>query len=305
MPVTTTPKKMSEVYDYPQLSKYEGLRGKLECRAPTTYVGVEIELEKVKMITNVPSSIRMTGDGSLKLDGKEFITVPIRFCYLEQELGRLFGGMKPPHISSRCSIHVHLNARDFTQRELFNFLLLYLIFERSFFRFSGGRLNNIFCTPLYSWPENLSLQLNKLLREGSVRYMSWFKYYALNLCPIWGQGDESSRIGTVEFRHMAGTTNVEHIIEWINLIVSLKISAKKMGTDALIESLKDMNTISSYHQLAKEVFKKWAIHITDQKTFQQDVEHGVLVAKTVLPNLYPKKEFQLEVPFNFTEERNK
>ena len=297
-----TPLKMSQVYEYPQLSKYEGLRGNLEVRAPTTYVGVEIELEKVRMKSDVPSSFHMTNDGSLKLDGKEFVTVPIRFCYLEQELTRLFGAMKTPHISSRCSIHVHLNARDFTQLELFNFILLYLIFEKNLFRFSGSRMNNIFCDPLYSWTEKVSTQINKLRKEGNIRYMEWHKYFALNLCPIWGQPEESGRIGTVEFRHMVGTTNVEHIIEWINLIVSLKISAKKFDTEDLISSLRSMNGTSSYNHLVREVFKQWSIHLTAQEYFKEDVEHGILVAKSVLPEYNKKSDFSVEIPLTDNKE---
>ena len=272
-------KKMSKYYPYKSLSRYEGLYGEFPCRAPTTYVGVEIELEKVKVISSLPSSVSITNDGSLKLDGKEFITVPIHFCYLEQELRRLFCAIKPPHVSQRCSIHVHLNARDFTHHELYRFVLLYLIFERSLFNFSGGRDNNIFCTPLYSYMPHVKKEVSKLVAgEGGIQYMSWHKYFALNLCPIWG-GDEGKVLGTVEFRHMAGTIDTERIIEWINLIVSLKISAKKFGTDELLEHIKVMNTSSGYNWLVREVFREWCKHIVWQPTFKKDVEAGILAAK--------------------------
>jgi len=272
--------KLSKYYSYNSLNKYEGLRGKLECRAPTTFVGVEIELEEVHhLYDQMPTSFTYVGDGSLKLRGKEFVTIPIRFCYLEQEIKRLFASIKTPHISTRCSIHVHLNARDFTHQELYRFLLLYLIFERHLFKFSGGRSHNIFCTPLFSYMDSVTKHINLLLKEGGVKYMQWSKYYALNLAPIWGQEEESKRSGTIEFRHMAGTTDVEHIIEWINLIVSLKISAKKFNTEELIENINTMNSTSSYNRLATEVFKKWHTYITDQPTFKEDVEQGVLNVK--------------------------
>jgi hypothetical protein len=298
--VTTPDHKMSEIYVYANLSKYEGLRGSLAVRAPTIYVGVEIELEKVKLNTNIPSSFEMKHDGSLKLDGKEFVTVPIRVCYLEQELRRLFACMPPPLISPRCSIHVHLNARDFTSQELYRFLLLYLIFERSLFHFSGGRLNNIFCSPLHEDIDKVKAEINKLYAHDGVRLMGWSKYFALNLVPLWGSHDESARIGTVEFRHMAGTTDVEHIIEWINLIVGLKISAKKMDTQELVKSLGKMNTTSSYNHLVTEVFKDWAVHLLSQPTFKEDVEHGVLMAKMTLPIKNGEKvKTEIEIPMGY------
>lgn len=289
--------KLSDYYDYNRLSKYEGLRGKLECRAPTTFVGVEIELEKVKFLTGVPSSVTIENDGSLKLDGKEFITVPLRFCYLEQELIRLFGSIKPPHISSRCSVHVHLNARDFTEQELFRFILLYLVFEKGLFRISGARDKNIFCTPLYSYIPKVAQQIPRLLKEGGITAIDWHKYFALNLCPIWG-GEEgaSKKIGTVEFRHLEGTTDIARIIEWINLIVSLKLYAKKSNTDDLLKLLSRMNTTSEYTWLTHEVFKKWHHYFTDSATYKEEIEHGVLVAKEcLLPQ--DKKKVEIVIPF--------
>lgn len=276
-------RKLSSFYTYNPLSKYEGLPGKMKCRAPTTYVGVEVELEKIHMTSNGPSSVSITNDGSLKLDGKEFITIPIRFFYLEQELNRLFSSFKSPHVSSRCSIHVHMNARDFTQAELYRFILLYLIFEKSLFNFSGDRFSNIFCTPLSSHLSFVQREVKRLWLTGGVTNMTWFKYFALNLCPIWGgeEGDGDKKIGTVEFRHMAGTTDVSRIIEWINLIVSLKITAKKFNTKDLLAHLAVMNTTSGYNWLVQEVFKEWSYYLTSQPTFKKDVEQGILNAKQV------------------------
>lgn len=287
-----TTKKLSSFYEYKRLSRYEGLHGVIPIRAPTTYVGVELELEKVSLKNNPPSSFTMVNDGSLKLSGKEFVTVPIRFCYLEQELNRLFSSIGKPLISSRCSVHIHLNVRDFTQQELYRFILLYLIFERSLFNFSGGRDNNIFCTPLFSYLPMVKQEVNRLREDGGITRMEWKKYYALNLNPIWGNGDEgSSRLGTVEFRHMAGTTDVTRILDWISLIVSLKIAAKKFTTEDLLVHISTMNTTSGYNWLVREVFRDWCKHLITQPTFKRDVEAGILMAKLVaLQPIKPEKK---------------
>lgn len=281
---TDGPPHFTSYYTYPKLSKYEGLVGKIECRAPTTFVGIEVELEgiKTKEITTIPSSFKMEPDGSLKLNGMEFISVPIRFIYLEEELKRLFGAVKNPTISSRCSIHVHLNARDFSEEELYRFMILYLIFERSLFRFSGSRNENIFCHPVYSYLGKLKDEINKLKTVGNIAYVLWNKYIALNLCPLWGgDGGASRKIGTIEFRHMAGTTDVERIIHWINLIVSLKISAKKFKLPKITELVSNMTEEAHYHWLAEQVFKDW-VDLLDTPEFASDVAEGILAAKLVL-----------------------
>jgi len=278
------PPHLTSYYQYPKLSKYEGLVGKIECRAPTTFVGIEVELEgiKTKEITTIPSSFKMEPDGSLKLKGMEFISVPIRFIYLESELVRLFGVIKNPTISSRCSIHIHMNARDFSEEELYRFMILYLIFERSLFRFSGGRNENIFCHPVYSYLGKLKDEINKLQTVGNIVYLHWNKYIALNICPLWG-GDcgASKKIGTIEFRHMSGTTDIERIIHWINLIVSLKISAKKFKLPEIKELVSNMTEEAHYRWLAEQVFKDWA-DLLDTPEFASDVAEGILAAKLVL-----------------------
>lgn len=283
-----TPKKLSSYYSYKKLSKYSGLYGKIPVRGPTMYVGVEIELEEVVLKHLPPSSFSAKNDGSLKLHGKEFVTVPIRLCYLEHELNRVFSSLsRPPLISPRCSTHIHLNVRDMTQDELYRFILLYLIFEKPLFSFSGGRDNNIFCTPLSSHLNMVIDNVRYLLYDGGVKSMDWKKYLALNLCPIWGSEEEGSgRLGTVEFRHMGGTTDVEKILNWISLIVSLKISAKKFSNDILLEHIWTMNTTSAYNWLVTEVFKDWSKLLVTSPSFKKDVEDGVLTAKLVA---FPKK----------------
>lgn len=284
---------ISNLYRYKGLSKYQGLGGKTPVRADTTFVGVEVELENVE-VRNLPSSTwKMTEDGSLKIQGMEFVTIPIQFKYLEVELERLFAGLASGSPSARCSIHIHINARDFTITELKNFILLYLIFEHSFYNFSGGRKNNNFCTPLTYYPDIVK-QFLKRLNEGFF-LPTWYKYHGFNLAPLFG-GDTSDSIGTIEFRHMEGTTDVAYILNWINLIVSLKISAKKMKTSEIMEHIQNMNTTSGYYWLAENVFKEYAPLLTKQPTFKDDVEHCITMAKLItFKEQHPNQEEEISI----------
>lgn len=297
-------KHLSDFFQYKKLSKYEGLYGKLPCRAPTTYIGVEIELEKVSnQVEFVPSSFNMLDDGSLKEQGKEFVTVPIKFQYLEQELIRLNKSLKKFSLSSRCSVHVHMNARDFTLEELEVFIMLYCIFEKSLFNLSGNRWKNNFCVPLYSYYSAVSKFLARI-HIKDVSSISWYKYFALNLSPIFG-GESKHKLGTIEFRHMEATMDVERIINWINFIVSLKISAKNIKKIELLSMIKHLNTSSEYKVLARSVFKTWSDQILDQPTFKDDVESCITSLKNVCYDAGYFKSSEIasktEIPFQLLE----
>lgn len=278
-------KKLSDFFRYKGLPKYEGLLGKIPVRAGTTYVGVEVELERVITKNKVhPTSFIITEDGSLRNNGKEFITIPINFCFLEKELERMFSNLSRKEITSRCSVHVHLNVRDFTQKELFTFVLLYFIFEKSLYKLSGKRWDNLFCIPLYNFPNLVGATLSSLHNEegDGVTRLHWNKYSGLNLCPIWDRRNGKGAIGTVEFRQLEGTTDVERIINWINLIVSLKISSKMLSKEGLIKKIEEMNTSSDYYNLCDFVFREWSPQIRGQETFKEDVESCITRAKFLL-----------------------
>ena len=128
--------------------------------------------------------------------------------------------------------------------------------------------------------------------------LQWGKYNALNIAPLWGDMDNGVKaLGTIEFRHMEGTTDINRIIEWINLIVSLKIYTKKSNTEDLLKMLSTMNSTSDYNYLVVDVFKKWSRHLTEQPTFKTDVESGITTAKECTMDR-PMKAVEIVIPFN-------
>ena len=270
--------KFSEKYKYKKLSKYIGLLGSTRMVAPFTYVGVEIELEHCNMHSNIPSTWNKVEDNSLKLDGMEYVTRPIQVKYLEVELLRLFNGVRGSKPTSRCSVHIHLNVRDFTLVELEKFLILYLIFERSLYRISGDRWCNNFCVPLYNYPVLIKSTLHNLSK--GVFNEEWYKYHGLNISPIFG--GESSKLGTIEFRHLRGTKDIGLILLWINLIVSLKIAAKRLDVVHLEQLALHINDVSDYNNLSDRVFQVHSNAIKNQPTFKEDMEMCIAQLKYCL-----------------------
>lgn len=268
---------ISKLFNYKPIPKYTGLEGKIRVKHKDVFVGVEIELENISLMYK-NSAFTNHVDNSLKLDGCEFVTLPIKLRYLEVELQRILDQVKDTAlVSQRCSIHVHMNVRDMTLEHLSNMVMLYMIFERSLYRVSGDRWNNNYCIPL-AMTSDLLIRWFKY--EKTYINWSWNKYTGLNLCPIWG--GESSKIGTVEFRQHKGSVDVEEIMQWCNLITALKRAAQTIQRDELLAHIRTMNTTSGYWWLAKEVFGNWSNMLTSLPTFKEDIENCITHLKYVL-----------------------
>lgn len=279
----STSHTFSDQVRYPKLNTYKGLYGKIPIRYPDIYIGVEIEAENIsRSLQSYPGSFKAVDDGSLKMLGKEFVTVPIKLKYLEQELDRLFKAIPTAVFSSRTSIHIHMNARDFTVDNLLTFLLLYTIFERPLYRFSGDRWGNNFCIPLRHSPYRLLGLLEYCsLRMDNLNYLfgdgiQWDKYLGLNIGPLMGIRDSSSRYGTIEFRHMKGNNDVGKIINWCNLITCLKFFSKTATLSQIIEYIKKGDI--SYTQ---DIFKEWTPLIISNST-EKEIKDGNSYAKYIL-----------------------
>lgn len=277
-------KSFSETFSYKPLNDYSGLMGRHKLASGNTYIGIEVEAEKVTRAAPFPPSWVLTEDGSLKIRGAEFYTVPIKLKYLEIELSRLFTRLKDADFSSRTSIHVHVNARDFTLKELHSFLLLYCLYEKSLFLMSGDRRNNNFCIPIFDslhHAEKVVNLLTGMTKENDnpelIMSVPWSKYLALNLLPLYG-GDGVSRHGTIEFRHMKGNNNIPLILNWCNVIVRLKKTAKSINPSDLYKRV-----LANDETLTAETFGDWVKVINVQDS---DFQSGLRVVKYLQTNRY-------------------
>lgn len=189
--------------------------------ASNEIIGIEVEVENARY-NPIPEYWTIAGDGSLRNNGVEMISRPIEASSASAALFALMkqGLDKTCSFTPRTSVHVHLNVQDLEVDKLTNILLLYTLFERSFFRFVGRRRHqNPYCVPLIN---------TALLRTWQALAIKtkWEKYTALNYAPVQKQG-------TIEFRHMHGTFDVQKLSIWIDLITSLKEYVKKTETQEL------------------------------------------------------------------------
>jgi len=265
---------LKKVVGYPRIKVLRGFPSSTPIVDDKCLLGIEIELEGVNK-GYIPNTWKIAEDGSLKDKGAEFISIPIPLGILEVELQRLISGIKEYKITKRCSVHVHLNVQDLTEEELYKLIILYIIFEKSLFKISGEREDNNFCIPLYSFPNIVSRYIYK--EAGGKK---WYKYSALNLSTILGDENEGcSKYGTVEFRHHKGCLDRKKIMQWCNVIVSLKKASIDIPMSEVESLLLHMNTTSTYINLTERVFTMWRGCILECKTFKEDVESGITLAK--------------------------
>lgn len=258
--------------------------GQLKVSHPNLLVGLELEIENLPIDSLPFAGVSVTEDGSLRNNGRELITNPMKVKYVERLLRNIFTGCgitQTRNYSDRCSVHVHVNVQDCTIEQLQTILLTYQTVERVLFGWVGEeREGNIYCVPLYQttitpyFIEKLKKSAGGAIEEG------WQKYTALNLLPATQQG-------TIEFRHLYGTCDVPTIINWINLISSVVEYGKQVSYKELSKNILGMNTVSNYDQFLEAVFGEHTFLLKKDK-YRNMLSVGVVDSKLMLQ--VPKKE---------------
>jgi len=210
--------------------------------------GIEYEIEDIRdhktplQVLLDAGKISIHNDGSLRNNGKEFVTSPLSISAQLYVYKQLYEGLKlgpKPH-SERTSIHVHVNVANLTEEAFKTFVHLYILLEPSFFYYAGeARKNNIHCVPL-SYTFLASKYKSRVISYPFI----WSKYTAFNLIPVRTQN-------TVEFRHAPGYNDPARLEHWLNLIKSLYDESRKpFSVQAHLES---KTSVRDIHRL---IFKE-------------------------------------------------
>lgn len=214
-------------------------------------IGIEVEVENYTPKLGTLNRVwNVTTDGSLRNNGAEVISKPIEAIHAPMMLNYLFNEFldnKQCCFGPRTSIHVHLNVQDLTRAQALDFILVYAIYERLFYKFAGrGRQKNVYCVPL----SDSDLLVN-LADQGETRGGNWSKYTGLNTLPI-------REYGTIEFRHMHGTINVHKLTTWINLICKLKEYIKRTSTKTVRSMVAEMYDGFDFGAHLADIFGEYA-----------------------------------------------
>ena len=237
----------------------------------STLVGIEIECEGADNVIKHPQWA-VTHDGSLQ-NGLEYVLAkPLAGDTLSKAVHDLCGKFTTEKFSQRCSTHIHIDVRGMSHVQRFNFITLYVMFEKVILSLvNEDRVGNLFCIPVFDSvaTEEVLGQLasNELSFEG-LSLEEW-KYAGMNLASV-------NKLGSLEFRSLHGTRNPEEILNWVDVHVKLKEYAMTEGltpSKIILDS-----SISGHLGLFKKVLGDTAEQF---KGFgiQRDIESGVSVAQ--------------------------
>lgn len=206
---------------------------------PSSFIGVEVEYEGVKE-RNLPKHTfadfwTYHEEGSLKDNGAEYVfTDPLFGLDARNALEWLILYAKDSgwKCTKRTGIHVHIDVRDLSVPQLAGMSILYAALEPILYHWVGdGRDVSHFCIPLYRADDALlgacsilrsAFQDDKEDGHNALSRSEEFQRYAgLNLQAL-------AKFGSIEFRHLQTTHDLDRIRDWINMIMSLKASAFKL-----------------------------------------------------------------------------
>lgn len=196
--------------------------------------GLEIEVEGSSLPSTLPATYwRVEKDSSLKTaEAWEYVTPkPFDLKTIRKALDVLDSAyqlnLSNVHDSVRAGVHVHLNVQKWNIKQLMTYAVSYYLLEDILLRFCGeNREGNLFCLRtrdaefvLFKLLEvlktrNLKPLNSDIIRYASLNYLSLFKY------------------GTIEFRGMRGTRDLDLIYKWVGIVNELRCAVNEF-TDPL------------------------------------------------------------------------
>jgi hypothetical protein len=180
----------------------------------------------------------VVADGSLGDSGWELNTQPANgdaFVSLIQDHAKGLDAAECV-VDESCGVHVHVDARDITEKELRKIIVLYQRVEPMLYALSGNRVSNRYCAPCGNyygyWPHDpfeARMRLRSILyRDGKRLKKSQYyrdsstkrtylpemgekyhhsRYHALNIHSYYKRR-------TIEFRHHKGTVDGTRLQNW-------------------------------------------------------------------------------------------
>lgn len=208
----------------------KNIRAILGMKPTEGQMGIEIEVEGKNLPGFLNDSIwRVDKDGSLKGESYEYVTpLPVSLEGVKAALDYLKEAYKANktvvYESVRAGVHVHQNVQNLTLKQLFTFIISYYVLEDVLVEWCGeNRVGNHFCLRT----RDAEYVLFKLLDAVEKRKLGGLKtdnirYSSLNVCSLF-------KYGSIEFRAMRGTGNLDDIYTWASVIndiynASLKFS---------------------------------------------------------------------------------
>lgn len=253
-------------------------------------VGIEVEAEFVGTIPHIETKTWQTKeDGSLRNGGREFVLIrPIAMKDVPAALTELRNGLEGTRtrMSSRTSVHMHINVTKMSLEEVTRVWATYFLYENLLVATQNEtRQGNLFClrgkdaevnvracaevvrSSFEAWPENFGRD---------------YRYAAMNIQPI-------TNFGSLEFRFLGGTTDTEFLDFWAKLLYNLVNNSAKVSIDEQ-EGRVNRSDMGELREHFRElVSSRLADPILEDQPFEKLVEPNLPYALSIL-NAYRTAE---------------
>lgn len=255
-------------------------------------VGIEVEVEGRNLPRDAGDYWSVTRDGSLR--GEEsfeyVLNSPIPREEVNKALAQLYSAFDKSSAvldnSGRAGVHIHINIRDLTIKELYTFIFLYLILERPLVDFCGeDRIGNLFCLRAVD-AEYLLVMLRNLVSEHNFRNVGVdnLRYSALNLTAI-------PKYGSLEFRAMASPVPQDKIEQWAQVLLAIKDAAKQFSNlEDTIYAVSDIGGTGFAKRVLGDSFP-----LITCEDWDQEVVFGMRLVQPIINNFSQKSLDEEEV----------
>lgn len=205
-------------------------------------IGLEIEAEGRNLLYegSFTKWWRMEADGSLR--GPETVEYVLKkplslvdltealnvWRHEQEEIGTKFFKN-----SKTAGIHVHINFQEEEMVHVYNFICLYYILEEFILSYcEDHRIGNHFCLS-GSDADYVTDMLINFAKSGDTDHLSdEIRYASMNILAL-------KTYGSIEFRALESTNDVDKIINWVKILLTLKEKAK--GYNSPTDIIQDMS----------------------------------------------------------------
>lgn len=209
---------------------------------------VEIEAEGTHLPVELDKHWSVHNDGSLQagFEAKEYVMRgPASLEGVKEALDYLDSVYKSNRTTVKetmtSGVHVHVNVQDYTPKELFTFMTTYFILEELLIKFCGDhREGNHFCLRAKDaeWIINELVDSARTHKFGNLKNDN-IRYCSLNPCSLF-------KYGSIEFRAMRGTRDLDAIYTWVKILDRVRLSAKNFPDPAEVAKLMSIGGESQF-----------------------------------------------------------
>lgn len=205
-------------------------------------LGLEIEVEGENLYAKNSGYWHVHGDGSLRGESCEYVSpFPVSLEEVREALLFLQDNLKDStlNFSVRTSVHVHVNVSYMELSQVAAFGYLYYLLEEPLIRYCGkSRIGNRFCLRMKDAHRVIDYFRSVLSEEGTLSREARdrgenlgyrVRYAAMNIASI-------PKFGSLEFRGMRGTLDVEVLSNWCKMLLSLRECAEEFKTPAKVKT---------------------------------------------------------------------